>query len=129
MSNTRSKKLYSEPCFCSFCDFRNRPHSIGVSVSDTKPDTRIATMIVTANSRKSRPIIPAMNTSGMNTAASDSVIDMIVKPTSADPSSAARSAVFPISRWRTMFSSITIASSTTKPTASVSAINERLSML
>ena len=86
-------------------------------------------MIVTANSRKSRPMIPAMNTSGMNTAASDSVIDRIVKPTSAAPSSAALSAGFPISRCRTMFSSITIASSTTKPTASVSAISDRLSML
>ena len=31
--------------------------------------------------------------------------------------------------WRTMFSSMTIASSTMNPTARVSAINERLSML
>ena len=34
--------------------------------------------------------------------------------------------VSPISMWRTMFSSITMASSTTKPTESVSAISERL---
>ncbi len=32
----------------------------------------------------------------------------------------------PISMWRTMFSSMTMASSTTKPTESVSAISERL---
>ncbi len=70
-----------------------------------------------------------MNISGMNTADSDSVIDRIVNPTSRDPSSAACMGGFPISRWRTMFSSITIASSTTKPTASVSAISDRLSML
>ncbi len=34
--------------------------------------------------------------------------------------------VLPISMWRTMFSSITMASSTTKPTDSVSAISDRL---
>ena len=55
------------------------PHSIGVSVSDTKPDTRIATPIVTANSCSSRPTMPPMNSTGMNTAASDSVIETIVK--------------------------------------------------
>ena len=56
-----------------------RAHISGVSVSETTPDARIATMIVTANSRKMRPSNPGMNTSGMNTAASDSVIDRIVK--------------------------------------------------
>ena len=70
-----------------------------------------------------------MNSTGMNTATSDSVIDRIVKPISREPSSAACSGGFPISMWRTMFSSITIASSTTKPTDSVSAISERLSRL
>ncbi len=35
--------------------------------------------IVTANSRKMRPTSPVMNTSGMNTAASEIVIDRIVK--------------------------------------------------
>ena len=91
------------------------------------PDTRIATPIVTANSWKSLPMMPPINRNGMNTAASDSVIERIVKPTSFAPSIAACIGAFPISRWRTMFSSITIASSTTKPTASVSAISERLS--
>ena len=86
-------------------------------------------MIVIANSRNSRPTMPPMKSSGMKTAASDSVIDMMVKPTSAAPSSAACMGGFPISRCRTMFSSITIASSTTKPTASVSAISDRLSRL
>ena len=45
--------------------------------------------MVTANSRNSRPRIPAMNRSGMNTAASDSVIETMVKPISWDPFSAA----------------------------------------
>ena len=34
--------------------------------------------------------------------------------------------VSPISMWRTIFSSMTMASSTTNPTESVSAISERL---
>ena len=38
-------------------------------------------------------------------------------------------ASLPISMWRTMFSSMTMASSTTKPTDSVSAMSERLSRL
>jgi len=50
-----------------------------------------------------------------------------VKPISRAPSSDARSAVLPRSMWRMMFSSTTMASSTTKPVATVSAISERLS--
>ena len=70
-----------------------------------------------------------MNMIGMNTAESDVVIVTIVEPTSAAPSRAACMRGLPISMWRTMFSSTTMASSTTKPTASVSAMRERLSML
>jgi hypothetical protein len=105
---------------------RNRLHSIGVSVTDTTPEMRMAAVIVTANSRKRRPRMPPMKRMGMNTAASDVVIVMIVKPISFDPVSAASSGVSPRSRWRTMFSSITIASSTTKPIERMSAIIDRL---
>ena len=87
----------------------------------------MATEMTTANSRSNRPTSPAMNRTGMNTATSEIVIDTIVNPTSADPSSAAWSGGLPMSWWRMMFSSITIASSTTNPTASVSASSERLS--
>jgi len=38
----------------------------------------MATQMVTENSRNSRPRMPPMNSTGMNTAASDSVIDTIV---------------------------------------------------
>ncbi len=65
----------------------------------------------------------------MKTAASDSVIERMVNAISLDPSKAACMRGFPISMCRTMFSSMTIASSTTKPTDRVSAIRERLSML
>ncbi len=61
---------------------------MGVSVSDTKPETRIATEMVTANSRNTRPTTPPMNSTGMNTATSDNVIDTMVKPISRERRSA-----------------------------------------
>ena len=70
-----------------------------------------------------------MNSTGMNTAESDSVIEMIVKPISFEPFNAASIGGSPFSMWRTMFSSMTMASSTTKPTHNVSAMSERLSRL
>ena len=70
-----------------------------------------------------------MKRTGRNTAARDSVMDTIVNEISREPSSAAGSGFFPCSRCRTMFSSITIASSTTKPTDSVRAMSDRLSRL
>ena len=99
---------------------------MGVSVMDTTPDTRMAAVIVTANSRNSRPSTPVMKRIGMKTAASDVVITMIVNAISFEPASDASSALSPISMWRTMFSSITIASSTTKPIERMSAIIDRL---
>ena len=81
---------------------------------------------VTANSRNSRPTCPSMNSNGMNTATSDKLIDRTVKPTSRAPSSAASKRSMPASMWRLVFSSTTMASSTTKPVATVSAIKLRL---
>src|SRR5262244_632256 len=49
------------------------------------------------------------------------VIEIMVKPISRAPLSAASNGRIPPSTWRTMFSSMTIASSTTNPTDSVSA--------
>ena len=65
----------------------------------------------------------------MNTAASERVMDTMVKPISPEPLSDAISGSSPISMWRTMFSSMTMASSTTKPMLRISAIMERLSRL
>ena len=81
---------------------------------------------VTANSRNSRPITSCMNSSGISTAISDTVSEMMVKPISPAPASAACSGGLPSSRWREMFSIITMASSTTKPVAMVNAIRLRL---
>ncbi len=80
------------------------------------------------NSLNMRPTTPPMNSTGMNTATSDSVIETMVKPTSLEPLKAASIGFSPASMWRTMFSSMTMASSTTKPTASVSASREMLSI-
>ncbi|MNF69689.1 hypothetical protein D3C84_515790 [compost metagenome] len=67
-----------------------------------------------------------MNSSGISTAISDKVSDTRVKPICFAPLSAAFSGVSPSSRWRAMFSSMTMASSTTKPEAITSAIRVRL---
>ena len=64
---------------------RMRLHIIGVSVSDTMADTTTAIVRVSANSRNMRPTRPVMNSSGMNTAISDSVSEITVKPISRAP--------------------------------------------
>jgi len=86
-----------------------------------------AMVSVSANSRNMRPTRPVMNSSGMNTAISDKVSEMMVKPISLAPLSAAWSGLSPSSICRTMFSIMTMASSTTKPVPMVSAISDRLS--
>ena len=63
----------------------------------------------------------------MKTAISETVSDTTVKPISRAPSKAAASGVLPFSMLRTMFSIMTMASSTTKPVPIVRAIKERLS--
>ena len=100
---------------------------MGVVVSEITMDTRMAADMTTANSRKNRPTIPAMNKMGTNTAISDRLMETTVKPISRAPSIAACMAVLPRSMWRITFSSTTMASSTTKPAETVSAISERLS--
>ncbi len=52
---------------------------------------------VTANSRKSRPMMPPMNSSGMSTATSDTVRDTMVKPICFAPFSAASKGASPSS--------------------------------
>jgi hypothetical protein len=88
----------------------------------------MATAIVTANSRNMRPTMPPISSTGMNTAIREKVIETMVKPISLAPLSAASNGRMPPSMWRMMFSSITIASSTTKPTDSVSASSVMLLM-
>ena len=108
---------------------RTCAHIMGVVVSDTSSDMRMAAESVIANSCSSRPMTPLMSRMGTNTATSDVLIDRTVKPTSCAPRRAASMGLRPASTWRDAFSSTTTASSTTKPVAMVSAINDRLSML
>ena len=115
--------MYKRPCRFSVCGLRKRLQSIGVRVRETAPEISIETVIVTANSCNILPSIPAIKRTGMKTATSESVMEMIVKPISFEPLNAASIGFSPCSMWRTMFSSMTMASSTTKPTDSVSAIS------
>ena len=62
---------------------------MGVVLSDTMSDMRMATESVTANSRKSRPTMPPMSRIGMKTAMSEIDIERTVKPISCEPSIAA----------------------------------------
>ena len=89
----------------------------------------MATQMVIANSLNRRPSTPPMNSTGMNTAASDRVMDTMVKPISPEPLSEACKGCSPNSMCRTMFSSMTMASSTTNPMERIRAIIERLSRL
>ena len=63
--------------------------SIGVSVSETKAEATIAIVTTIANSLKMRPTTPPISRTGMNTATSETVIEMMVKPISRLPLSAA----------------------------------------
>ncbi len=102
---------------------------MGVKVTETRPEARMATQMVTANSRNRRPMMPLMNRTGMKTAASESVMETMVNPISFDALRDAWIGFSPRSMCRTMFSSMTIASSTTKPTQRIKAIKDMLSRL
>ena len=94
------------------------------------PLAKMETMMVTANSRKIRPTSPLMNTSGMNTAASEMVIARMVKLISLRAvQRGLQRALAAVSIRRTVFSRNTMASSTRNPIASVSAMSDRLSRL
>ena len=69
-----------------------------------------------------------MNSSGVKAATSEMLIESTVKPIWRAPSMVARSGVMPFSRLRNTFSITTMASSTTKPTDTASAISEMLSI-
>ncbi len=101
---------------------------IGVTEIETIVEIATAKASVTENSRNRRPTIPPMNRSGMNAAISETLIATTVKPICRAPSIAARNGEWPCSRLRNMFSIITMASSTTKPTETASAISEILSI-
>ena len=62
---------------------------MGVAVSETTMETRMATERVTANSRNNRPTMPPISSSGMNTATSETLMVTTVEPISLAPFRAA----------------------------------------
>ncbi len=75
-----------------------RAHIIGTSVSDTTAESTMVTARVTANSLNRRPITPPMKRSGISTAISEMVRDMMVKPICPAPAIAASNGLMPSSR-------------------------------
>ena len=69
---------------------------MGVVVSETTMETRMAIERVTANSRNRRPTMPPMSRMGMNTAISEMLMEKTVKPISCAPWSAAVKGVMPV---------------------------------
>jgi hypothetical protein len=77
---------------------RMRAHIIGTRVKETTAEIKMVTARVTANSLNKRPITPPMNKSGISTAISEMVKDMMVKPICPAPAIAASSGAMPSSR-------------------------------
>jgi len=73
------------------------------------------------NSRNKRPLVPSIKTIGKNTATNVIVVDITAKKISFAPSIPASNGSIPRSMRIYIFSVITIASSTTKPTESTTA--------
>ena len=94
-SKTRESKPGLRATTCWLLSMREQ--SIGVRVRETKPDNRMAMLIVIANSKKKRPTMPPIKRIGMNTATSEMVIDSTVKPISLAPLMAASNGFMPCS--------------------------------
>ena len=83
--------------FSSAWLFSQRADIIGTRVSETTAEIRIVMARVMANSRNSRPTTSPMNSSGISTAISDTVSEMMVKPICDAPFRAAAIGVSPSS--------------------------------
>ena len=81
----RANALSSSGLWC----LRIFAHSIGTNVSETTAEIRIVTASVIANSRNRRPTTSPMNSSGIRTAISEIVREMIVNPICSEPCNAA----------------------------------------
>ena len=94
---------------------------IGVSTRATISEAITASAAVQPNCLKNLPAMPLMKAVGRNTAISVKVVAITASPISSAASIAACIGVLPMRRWRTMFSTSTMASSTRMPTTSDSA--------
>src|SRR5208283_1658023 len=94
--------------------------SEGVRVSALKAEIEIEKAMVSANWRNRMPVVPGKKATGTNTATSTSEVAMTAPVTSRMASDEALTGFnSPSCRWRSMFSMTTMASSTTRPVASV----------
>ena len=100
---------------------------MGTRVSATSDEKTTADASAMPNSPNSTPMRPGARATGRNTETRTTVVAITAKPIWRLPSMAASSGGLPFSRWRTMFSRTTMASSTTKPMASTAA--SRVSVL
>ena len=103
--------------------FKNLLASIGLKERATKLEITTAEARVTAVWVNKTPVIPLIKIRGINTATSTTVVAIIAKDTCFAPLYAATKGLSPNSILLTIFSSITIASSTTIPIARTRAIS------
>jgi hypothetical protein len=76
-----------------------REHIMGVAVSEIASEMRMVTERTTANSRKSRPMIPPISRIGVNTATREMLMDSTVDPISSAPLKAASIGFMPCPRY------------------------------
>src|SRR5260221_2679577 len=110
----------------SACGLKSTAQSDGLSVSETKQEITVEAAIVTANCLKKRPEIPEMKAEGTKTAHNVRGIAREAPPTSYMVRCAASLGDMPSRILRSTFSTTTIASSTTMPTASTNPNRDRL---
>ncbi len=116
VTSNHLKKRFFSPCFA----WIRIAASAGDSVSATMPENTTETAIVTANCLYSAPVMPPRNATGMNTAFSTSTIAMTGPLTSSIARFAASFAdSLNCTMFRSVFSTTTIASSTTRPIARI----------
>jgi hypothetical protein len=108
------------------CGFKKYAAIIGVSVRATSNEQSTATTTVKLNGLKNSPPIPLMNATGTNTAQIVNVVATTARPISIAASIAASLGFLPMRKWRTMFSTSTIASSTKMPTTRDSASSVKI---
>ena len=113
-----SRRLFSgAPLWC----VRKRAASIGVISRATVSDASTATTAVQPNCLKMSPGMPLIIAVGRNTATSVMLVAMTARPISVAASIAACNGGLPPRKCRTMFSTSTMASSTSNPMTSDSA--------
>ncbi len=118
---TRSQRGSSPPCASGFIKYAA---IIGVSMRATTSEANTASDAVQPNCLKNLPTTPLMKAVGKNTAISVKVVAITARPISSAASIAAWYGDLPMRRWRTMFSTSTMASSTRMPMTSDSASSD-----